>query len=113
MPARAPLRVFRKLQGLANMNLLMKRTARPPVEAPRMVFTMARATTAPSSAPEMLPCTGGDIMMTRHDSYVHLGAAVEGEESKDQNKSAEASQRHGVSLYVVSLKCSVMRDLIK
>ena len=55
IPARAPLRVIRKLQGWAKRNLLMKRTARPPVEAPRMVFTMARATTLPSSAAEMLP----------------------------------------------------------
>ena len=39
----------------ANRNLLMKRTARPPVEAPRMVLTMARATMLPSSGPEMLP----------------------------------------------------------
>ena len=56
MPASAPLSVIRKLQGCEKRNLLMKRTARPPVEAPRMVLTMARATTAPSSAPEMLPC---------------------------------------------------------
>ena len=56
MPASAPLRVIRKLQGWEKRNLLMKRTARPPVEAPRMVFTMARATTLPSPAPEMLPC---------------------------------------------------------
>ena len=55
IPARAPLRVIRKLQGWAKKNLLMKRTTRPPVEAPRMVFTMARATTLPSSAAEMLP----------------------------------------------------------
>ena len=41
----------------------MKRTARPPVEAPRMVFTMARATTLPSSGPEMLPFRRGNIII--------------------------------------------------
>ena len=56
MPASAPLRVIRKLQGWEKRNLFMKRTARPPVEAPRMVLTIARATTLPSSGPEMLPC---------------------------------------------------------
>ena len=50
------------LLTLAKRNLLMKRTARPPVEAPRMVFTMARATTLPSSGPEMLPFRGPYIM---------------------------------------------------
>ena len=56
MPASAPLRVIKKLQGCEKRNLLMKRTARPPVEAPRMVLTMAMATTLLSPAPEMLPC---------------------------------------------------------
>ena len=55
MPANAPLRVIRKLQGCEKRNLLIKRTARPPVEAPRMVFTMAMATILPSPAPEILP----------------------------------------------------------
>ena len=47
---------------MAKRNLLMKRTARPPVEAPRMVLTMARATTLPSSGPEMLPFRECNIM---------------------------------------------------
>ena len=55
MPARAPLRVIKKLHGCEKRILLMKRTARPPVEAPRMVFTMTMATTLPSPAPEILP----------------------------------------------------------
>ena len=55
MPARAPLRVIKKLHGCEKRILLMKRTARTPVEAPRMVFTMTMATTLPSPAPEILP----------------------------------------------------------
>ena len=61
----------------------MKRTARPPVEAPRMVLTIARATTLPSSGPEMLPCRQCDIITTGIVSDAHLGAAIEGQESKD------------------------------
>ena len=55
MPASAPFRVIRKLQGWEKRNLLMKRTTRPPVDAPRMVLTMARATILASPAPEILP----------------------------------------------------------
>ena len=85
MPARAPLRVIRKLHFpsptlcqrycnrctacdsqmvilifntsfnlLLNYTLVRKRTDMPPVEAPRIVLTIARATTPPSPSFEMV-----------------------------------------------------------
>ena len=57
MPARAPFRVNRKLHVCClNKNLLMKRTMIPPVEAPRIVLTIANATTSPSPTFEIDPC---------------------------------------------------------
>ena len=57
MPARAPFRVNRKLHVCClNKNLLMKRTTIPPVEAPRIVLTIANATTSPSPTFEIDPC---------------------------------------------------------
>ena len=87
---------------MMKITLVRMSTESPPMEAPKIVFTIAKATTPPSAP---VDC---EVMMLIYSITVlfhiltetHLRSPVESEEAKDEDESTETGERDRVTRHL-------------